>query len=135
MTPLQLSGWGFSTGAAPAPVVEVVKALTAEEIINGVSRTDQAQWEELGRFPPVLDAVDHCQICGQVEGAEDPLECEMVRCLNLLSPPLRILMRCRRDAVRAGFPRRVPIASHRRTPGRCVAILIDLHGKLMLNRL
>lgn len=86
---VDLSGFGFNFApAAPAPVAPVVTESEEDEgerrtRVNA-SKTDQGQWEEMGRYPVVLDGVDQCQICGEVEGAEEALECEMV---SLPFPP------------------------------------------------
>ncbi|KAK4701353.1 hypothetical protein P7C70_g4879, partial [Phenoliferia sp. Uapishka_3] len=91
-TGVDLSGFGFDFGA-PASVKAHASpvVIIAEEVVKGTSRTDQGQWEELGRYPPVLDGVDYCQICGEVDGPEDSLECEMCEQAYhgaCLSPPV-----------------------------------------------
>lgn len=54
------------------------QVVVADGAKEGVSRTNQEAWEELLRYPVVLDAVDDCQVCGQEDGPPELLECEMV---------------------------------------------------------
>lgn len=91
---VDLSGFGFSFGAASASASAAPAAapalVTAEHKVKSTrSRTIQEQWEEnVGRFPPVYDALDYCAFCGKEEGPEEALECEMVS-LTLCSVSVR----------------------------------------------
>ncbi|KPV78376.1 uncharacterized protein RHOBADRAFT_50849 [Rhodotorula graminis WP1] len=97
-----ISGFGFSFGppvaAAPAPTTAA--PTTSSETSTkrralGISRTRQEAWEELARFPPVLDATDNCQVCGGFEADDvkgDILECEKCEAAyhaGCLSPPIK----------------------------------------------
>lgn len=73
---IDLSGFGFSFG--PPAVVKPVEKLVLQPVVERVSRTLTEAWEELLRYPTVLDAVDQCQVCGLEDGPEESLECEMV---------------------------------------------------------
>lgn len=81
---VDLSGFGFSfmpsstnspAATPPPPPVKEVKDANAWR----PSSTEQGPWEELPRYPMVLDATDVCLICRRDDGPEEPLECEMVR--------------------------------------------------------
>lgn len=143
-----ISGFGFSFGppaaaaaaAAPAPSSAAPTASSSETSTKrralGISRTRQEAWEELARFPPVLDATDNCQVCGGFEADEvkgDILECEKVRrSLALLLLPLhrRLEADARRErslrAVRGGVPRWVPKPADQGHPGRCALLPLGL---------
>ncbi|BGP44741.1 hypothetical protein JCM10450v2_000555 [Rhodotorula kratochvilovae] len=94
-----ISGFGFSFGApaaAPAaPAAPPPIAVSAKRRAAGISRTTSDAWEELQRFPPVLDATDNCKVCGGFEADEvkgDILECE--KCegayhAGCLTPPIQ----------------------------------------------
>ncbi|GAA5955189.1 hypothetical protein JCM3765_003239 [Sporobolomyces pararoseus] len=100
---IDLSGFGFAFGAPPtasteSPVATGSPGISEEERKKnaaGISRTVQAVWEELPRFPPVEDVQDECLICGKIENEEkgDSLECEKCEgayhlgCLNLTEVP------------------------------------------------
>ena len=97
---IELSGFGFAFGAPPttsteSPVATGSPGVSEEERKKnaaGISRTVQAVWEELPRFPPVEDLQDECLICGKIENEEkgDSLECEKVS----LSPHSGVLSLC-----------------------------------------
>ncbi|CEQ38996.1 SPOSA6832_00479 [Sporobolomyces salmonicolor] len=83
---IDLSGFGFSFGppvaskpAAPAPVPVVEDA---KKRASGISRTHPGAWEELHRFPVVLETFDECRKCGLLENPAkgESLECEKVSC-------------------------------------------------------
>lgn len=94
---IDLSGFGFAFGAPPAaaasngstaPTTNNSKAaspgISEEERKKnavGISRTIQAAWEELPRYPAVTDVRDECVVCGKLESDDkgDSLECEKVR--------------------------------------------------------
>jgi hypothetical protein len=93
---IDLSGFGFAFGAPPSasapegvPTDSNSKVATPPEVsieerkknAIGISRTVQAAWEELPRYPAVYDARDECLICDRVENESkgDSLECEKVR--------------------------------------------------------
>lgn len=77
---VDLSGFGYSFGAAAEAAAGDKKDVAKKPTIKkrGRSTTKEEEWNELGRYPAVLDAVDACKICGKEEGPEEALECEMV---------------------------------------------------------
>lgn len=77
---IDLSGFGYSF--APPAVVKPVEKLVLQPVVESLSRTQAEAWEELLRYPTVLDAVDQCQVCGIEDGPEESLECEMVSCVS-----------------------------------------------------
>lgn len=142
-----ISGFGFSFGppaAADAAPVAPAAATSTEPAANevsakrralGISRTHSEAWEELARFPPVLDATDNCRVCGGFEADEvkgDILECEKVRFVcRLVSlgacsrmPRLRLTRSWLDCAVRGGVPRGLPLAAYQGHPGRCACLVL-----------
>ena len=86
-----ISGFGFNFGP-PAPAAAAASAATAtpeattpeadkkKDAAAGISRTDNAAWEELQRWPPLFED-EACKVCGSAEsgGAKgEILECEKV---------------------------------------------------------
>lgn len=84
-----ISGFGFSFGAAaspgpskPASPAPASDSADGKKRAAGISRTQQDAWEELQRWPMVLDTTDNCKVCGGYEADEvkgEILECEKVR--------------------------------------------------------
>ena len=87
-----ISGFGFNFGpsapasaAASATATATPEATTPEadkkkDAAAGISRTDNAAWEELQRWPPLFED-EACKVCGSAEsgGAKgEILECEKV---------------------------------------------------------
>ncbi|GAA5942352.1 uncharacterized protein JCM15063_002979 [Sporobolomyces koalae] len=99
---IDLSGFGFAFGApspaagSPAPVdAPVTSAQERKKNAIVMSRTVQAAWEELPRYPLLDNVRDECNVCGRIENEPmgDSLECEMCEgayhlgCLNLTGIP------------------------------------------------
>ncbi|GAA5958640.1 hypothetical protein JCM21900_004661 [Sporobolomyces salmonicolor] len=94
---IDLSGFGFSFGppvaskpASPAPVPVIVDA---KKRASGISRTHPGAWEELHRFPVVLETFDECRKCGLLENPAkgESLECEKCEAAyhaGCLDPPI-----------------------------------------------
>ena len=80
---IDLSGFGGYDFAPPAAAAVVTQKATIPKRETGISRTEQAPWEALSRFPYLeedVEGADNCRICGKEEDSagSDALECEMV---------------------------------------------------------
>ncbi|BGP21475.1 regulatorof chromosome condensation family protein [Rhodotorula toruloides] len=97
-----ISGFGFAFGASTSPIpskppspAPASASAEGKKRAAGISRTQHGAWEELQRWPMVLETTDNCKVCGGYEADEvkgEILECEKCEgafhagCLN---PPLQ----------------------------------------------
>lgn len=85
-----ISGFGFSFGSSASPLPSKppspapTDSAAGKKRAAGISRTQQGAWEELARWPMVLETTDNCRVCGGYEA--DEVKGEILECEKVCSP-------------------------------------------------